>query len=316
MEPPRLLRADPACVRERFNLAPFRFAHALASHPLFELERLGRLAAAMVRSGARHRLAHAPAAGVSASTKFSTTLADQDIVEAILSVRSGDSWIKLTGVQDFDPDYRALVESVLGELEQAAGAPLRSQMSFCAATIFIASPGAVTPYHIDHEPTFLFQLQGSKEVNVFDGRDRSIVTELELERFYAGDIWAARYRPESQVKASVHALQPGDGVHHPPLAPHWVRSGPQGSVGMSLSPSLRPLDRLARPYQVNHYLRRLGLEPTPPGKSPWKDALKMAALGIISKRKAETDREAYGSGIDRIRAAAAFLKGLGPPWAS
>jgi hypothetical protein len=62
------------------------------------------------------------------------------------------------------------------------------------------------------------------------------------------------------------------------------------------------LDRRARVYQVNHLLRRMGLSPTPPGKSPVRDAVKVAGMGLLSKSAPRTIDEILFSGVNRLMA--------------
>jgi hypothetical protein len=159
-----------------------------------------------------------------------------------------------------------------------------------------------TPYHIDHESNFLFQIRGSKHISLHEPDDRDVVPDDQLERFYTGDFEAAEYRPELQSRGTVFHLVPGTVVHHPPLAPHWVHNGNDVSVSVSVGFSLRPLDRRARVYQINHYLRRAGLTPTPPGRSTLRDSLKMAAIGALSKSKPSSPDEILYSGLNRLAA--------------
>ena len=91
-------------------------------------------------------------------------------------------------------------------------------------------------------------------------------------------------------------------VHHPPLAPHWVQNGDEVSVSVSIGFCMRSLDRRARVYQVNHFLRRLGIQPTPPGNSAIRDGLKIAAIGLVSKSHPTTPDEILFSGVNRITA--------------
>ena len=67
---------------------------------------------------------------------------------------------------------------------------------------------------------------------------------------------------------------------------------------------MRALDRRARVYQVNHYLRRLGLLPRPAasGGSALRDRVKSGALGLLSNRSAATPDESTYSGLNRLRA--------------
>jgi hypothetical protein len=54
------------------------------------------------------------------------------------------------------------------------------------AFIFVSSPGAVTPYHVDFEYNFLLQIRGDKNITVFDAFDRSLLSEVQRERFVSG----------------------------------------------------------------------------------------------------------------------------------
>jgi hypothetical protein len=71
---------------------------------------------------------------------------------------------------------------------------------------------------------------------------------------------------------------------------------------------MRPLDLRARVYQVNHYLRKAGLGPTPPGRSPLRDGLKIAGIGMLSKSKPTTPDEILFSGLQRLAAPPRALK--------
>jgi hypothetical protein len=76
----------------------------------------------------------------------------------------------------------------------------------------------------------------------------------------------------------VFDLDAGYGVHIPLFAPHWVRNLDNVSVALSITYELHSVERSARVYRLNHKLRQSGLTPTPPGVSPWRDQLKLAAL--------------------------------------
>jgi len=274
--PERVFRAEPGAFRDRFNRAAFQFPHALGNHPLFNLSRLADLSKRLSRTGkATFQTAdskvdqgwHVPGPDRVASA-----------ADAISRIRESGSWVLLKSVQD-DEDYAALLRQCLRELEDVTGTNLRREITWSDAYIFIASPRALTPYHIDHESNFLLQIHGDKELNVFDQDDRSVLSEEEIERYYIGDLSSARYRPENQPKAKVFRLAAGTGVHQPPRAPHWVRNGEDYSVSLSILFFLRAFDLQARVYQFNHCLRKLRLSPTPPGRSAVRDAVKILPLG-------------------------------------
>ncbi len=294
----------------RYNQRPFAFEHQLSGHPLFQLDRLARLGESILSQGNPRNFAHFDGKGVSRSSYLPNRLAREHAGEAISRISEFGSWVKLTAVQEADAEYDALLTELLTEFEGLVRTPILKEMTWRTATIFIAAPGVVTPYHIDHTPNFLLQIGGEKLVNLFDPSDRSVLTEEEIECFYAGDDSAAQYRDHIQPKAQVFTLKPGVGVHQPMLAPHWVGNGDAPSISLSIAFCQRSLDVQARVYQINHYLRRLGLTPSPYGRSPLKDSAKILALGLVSTDKPSNYRETICSGVDRLRAWAGKARSL------
>jgi hypothetical protein len=145
------------------------------------------------------------------------------------------------------------------------------------AIVFITSPRRITTYHIDRECNFLLQISGDKSISIFDKTDRVVLPEVEIERYWAVDNNAALYKPEHQNRANVYHLLPGQGVHIPVNAPHWVKNGEAPAVSLSVNFEFRNR-RKSDVYRANYYLRRLGLHPTPPGQSELKDRIKRFAV--------------------------------------
>ena len=129
--------------------------------------------------------------------------------------------------------------------------------------IFISSPSAVTPYHMDPEHNFLLQIRGEKQFNVWDGRDRSVLSEIELEEYFFGNQPQPVYKEEYRPKASRFELAPGDGLHVPVATPHWVQNGDDVSISFSITFRSRVSERQQIVHRVNRGLRRQGANPTP-----------------------------------------------------
>ncbi|OUL18202.1 hypothetical protein [Nostoc sp. 106C] len=304
--PEQVIQAEPLTFKENFNSSHFMFAHNLAGHPLFEIPRLVELADTILSQGRIDKI-QSYTSRVPVEQKWNHRPGIKQITEAIANIGESDSWVMLEDVQ-VDPEYAALLDKIVTELEVLTGKPLRQEMTWLGAYIFIASPNSITPYHIDSELNFLFQIQGEKDMSLFNQNDRSILSEEEIEKFYIGDLNVANYREENQSKASVYHLQPGKGIHHPILAPHWAKNGNNVSVALSILFYLRPYDLKARVYQVNSYLRKLGLEPTAPGKSALRDRIKILALGLISDRRPKSKFAILRSGVLRIKSIERRLK--------
>lgn len=310
----RLLNAHPGEFRQKFNLKPFRFKHNFANSPLFSLSRLSVVAERMLARGDLEKFVARSGKTALSDAKFKDMPLKAKMAETVRQLAESRVWLKLSSAHTADPEYDELRRQVLREIEELADQPLHEMITWSALTVFMASPGVTTPYHIDHESNFLFQVQGSKDVSLHNPNERDIVPDDQLERFYAGDFEAAQYRPELQYRGMIFRLEPGVVVHHPPLAPHWVQNGDDVSVSVSIGFCLSSIDRTARVYQVNHLLRRCGFEPTPPGKSKLRDGLKIAGIGMISKSHPTTPDEILFSGLTRLskppRAVKRWVKSL------
>ena len=84
------------------------------------------------------------------------------------------------------------------------------------------------------------------------------------------------FREEIRSRAMRFDMEPGTGVHIPMHFPHMVESGPTSSMSLSIGYESIAFDRDL--FRVNPQLRKLGLNPTPPGKSKVIDTTKLAAF--------------------------------------
>ena len=95
----------------------------------------------------------------------------------------------------------------------------------------------------------------------------------------------------------MYHLTPGVAVHHPPLAPHWVRNGDNVSVSVSIGFCTRTLDRRAKVYQFNSFMRRAGLVSARPSQSDFRDRWKAAGLEMATKSNSVSREDILFSGI-------------------
>jgi hypothetical protein len=271
---PGLLEIDAEKFRAGFNRAPFLIRHHLADHPLFSLRRLIDLSMRLPEENIKYN-----AGDVSLATGLyegpRTGLSVQETIRRIEECRS---WMVLKNVEH-DPEYRELLNRCLDEIEVYSD-PIDPGMRQREGFVFISSPDAVTPYHMDPEYNFLLQIRGEKRISIWDGKDRSVLSENELEAYFSETRRQLVFKEEYRRKATVFELTPGAGLHFPVVAPHWVRNG--NEVSISLSVTFRtPASELQRiVYCVNAYLRRQGLNPTPYGLAPLRDLTKFYALHI------------------------------------
>ena len=295
-----LLAASAGEFRSNFNVRSFMFRHNMCGHPLFELPRLASLAEQMLQRGDMQKFVALGGKENTVTSKFSAMPQERRVANTVRELATSSAWLKISSANTADPAYEAFLQQCLQELEQLSGVALQHEITWSALTVFLASPHVVTPYHIDHESNFLFQLSGAKQVSLFDPNDRNLLPDAQIESFYSGDFQAAQYREEFQKRGTEYQLLPGLVVHNPPLGPHWVQNGPDVSVSVSIGFCMRSLDRRARIYQVNHYLRKAGLGPKPPGRSALSDGLKIAGIGLLSKSHPTTPDEILFSGLSRL----------------
>jgi hypothetical protein len=181
----------------------------------------------------------------------------------------------------------------MAELQEFTGLNLEQVMKVQEVILFVTSPKRVTTYHIDRECSLLLQIQGEKRISIFDRNDRAVLTEEEIERFWSVDHNAPRYKPELQDHATVYEMRPGIGVHIPVNAPHWVQNGDNISVSLNVNFQYRDTMR-ANLYRLNFILRKMGIQPTPPGQSLAKDRVKsVAALPAVWARNISRGRRPW-----------------------
>jgi hypothetical protein len=264
----RLLDIDATAFRANFDRRPFLIGHRLCDHPLFALPRLIELSQKLPPTNVEYN-------GGKLAVSQDPTLTPRNglsIEETIRRIEECCSWMVLKYVEK-DDAYRDLLHHCLAEVAKHSE-PLHPGMQLAQAFIFISSAGSVTPYHMDPEHNFLLQIRGSKTVHLFDPRDRSLVTEQDLECFYGGAHRNMAFKDEFQAKAMAFDLQPGQGLHFPVTAPHHVKVGPAYSISFSITFRTPDLERRAMIHNVNAYLRHKGFTPRPVGASRWRDALK------------------------------------------
>jgi hypothetical protein len=263
---------DPKDFRDNFNLLPFNFHHHLSADPRFEMDSVRALA---------RRLPNTTSFSGDTTVVKGWERPSSSVEDAMNNLENGSSWIILKKVHE-DAQYGSLLSQCLSEVEGLTHRRLEREIESRTMSLIISSAGQVTPYHIDADCNFLFQIRGSKMFYVFDGRDRSVLTEVEEENFWAGDINAAKYNENNQRKAWSFELKPGVGVHVPVIFPHWVKN--ERAVSMSLSINFRFHGlKYADVFRANHFMRKFGLHPRPVGKSKMADSIKGSVFGGARK---------------------------------
>ena len=272
-----LLQIDPQRFQERFDRQPFLVRHRLDDHPLFSLPRLIELARALPEDQVEYNAGDVPVS----LDPTRTPRTGLSIDETIRRIEECRSWMVFKNVER-DPAYRGLLDTCLDQVREHSESAWPG-MGRREGFIFVSSPGSVTPYHMDPEHNFLLQVRGQKHVSLFDGEDRELLTERELEKFYARGHRNLVFADANQQKAQVFALAAGDGLYFPVTWPHWVKNGSQVSVSFSITFRTASSDRREVLYRVNERLRRVGIRLPPVGHSELVDGAKYQAFRTLAR---------------------------------
>jgi hypothetical protein len=262
-----------------FDRRPFQLTHTLKDHGLFDLAELMALARRLPEGNIEYNAGDVP---INLDPNL-TPRTGLSIEETIRRIRECNSWMVIKYIEQ-DQLYRNLLEICLGEIGDMAGigtASMYDKQGF----IFISSPGAVTPFHIDPEHNFLFQIRGWKAITVCDPKDRNVLTEQDLEKFFTGGHRNLKFRQEFASNGNVHRLQAGYGLHIPVTAPHWVKNGDEVSISFSVTFQSREIEDRSHIYKVNAVLRKAGITPVAPGISKLRDTAKIRVFNLLRKLK-------------------------------
>jgi hypothetical protein len=252
--------------------------HTWADHPLLQLGSLVDLARRLNERGSIRSHDGAVTAGTSFTTAPQKHPARLSPVETIEQIEKAGAWMALHNIQQ-DDLYRTLVDEILDEVRPRVEKK-DPGMFGRAGWIFVTSPGAVTPYHMDHEHNFILQCAGRKTLNVWNPLDRDVVTERSLELFHAKlSRELVIYKEEHQPRAYTFALEPGMGGYMPSTSPHWVKNGDGVSITISCTYYTKAIRRRKLLHRGNHKLRELGLTPAPVGQNALRDGVKGAFFG-------------------------------------
>ncbi len=269
---------------ENFNRRPFKIGHHLPDHSLFDLDNLLKLSRRLPESSVEYNAGNLPVS----QDPNKTPQNGLSIADTIKRIEQNESWLVLKNIEQ-DSLYGNLLDQCLDQMQPFTD-PISPGMTRREAYIFVSSPGSVTPYHIDPENNFLLQVRGSKNVQVFDPADRQILSEKAIEDFFSGAHRNLQFDKLFTDRSWLFELQPGEGLHVPVVAPHWVQNGPEVSVSFSITFQTNDSMRRQSLYRFNRNLRRIGWRPAPVGEKRWSDSAKFGVVKSIRALKSLTGK--------------------------
>jgi|HubBroStandDraft_6_1064221.scaffolds.fasta_scaffold366380_1 hypothetical protein len=292
----------PAPWLDEFDRRPFRFDHALADHAALKLDSLSEIILSLPRDQV-----FASRADLKIDTDFDrahvdhaidrtleATLKDMATTNAYVMVRQPDSHPRLKPVLDlFQTELREHIRSSTKGAPPGVRAAIGEHFHDPMLYLFISSPNSVTPFHVDRYSTLLLQLQGEKEVMIWDRYDRKTVTEEELESLFGRPyLNNPSYKGAHTREPLVNHLVRGQGVHIPFTAPHWVKNGSAVSVSISFICQTGAARRQANAYHFNFHARRLlSRLPVPLTEPPLGS---VGTSSLVDRAKSGLIRSVYG----------------------
>jgi hypothetical protein len=270
----QLLEIDPSGFEAHFGQSPFAVRHNLVDHELLTVERVAQLADFLPDSHVEHNLGNVDKL---VPTGEAPRL-DATPGEIARGIETNGCWMVLKNIEQ-DPAYKRLLDDALDEVN--AWADREGGMTLREGFIFLTAPNSMTPAHVDPEHNFLLQIRSSKVMHTGDFPDAQ-TRAATLEAFHSG---AHRNIDWEPINHKPFPLEPGDGVYMPVAKPHWVTSGPNVSVSLSITFRTPATERAARLWATNKRLRALKVDPREPGVSERADRVKDSAVRAIAKLK-------------------------------
>lgn len=266
--------------------ASFKCRHKLMGHPALEFSNLARVIPALPPKQVMYSVRHLATADNFEKT-FSQRPLERSIEETLENIRTSDSYVMIQSPET-DPSFRDLHRQLLADVEQL----MRDRGVGRAALnphlyLFIASPGGITPFHLDRYSTFLLQFSGSKMVSVFPQWDESVVSAPRLEDYVAYHNTSLPWSDDMDALGTHYHFAPGDALHIPFAAGHHVHNGPdEVSVSMSIIFNTKESMRWRHALNFNHAARgrfdRVGLAIRPVGRSKLRDRVKARVWSMYS----------------------------------
>jgi hypothetical protein len=260
--------------------------HKLMGHPALEFSNLARVIPALPSSQVMYSVRHL-ATDDNFEKTFSKRPLERSIEETLENMRTSDSYVMIQSPER-DPSFKELHRQLLSDVEElmhqrgVGKSALNPHLS-----LFLASPGSVTPFHLDRYSTFLLQFSGSKMVTVFPQWDESVVAAPRLEDYVAYHNTSLPWSADMDALGTHYHFVPGDALHIPFAAGHHVRNGPdEVSVSMSIIFNTKESMRWRHALNFNHAARRrlgrVGLSIKPVGRNKLRDRVKARVWSMYS----------------------------------
>lgn len=276
---------DKNLVNSNFDKLPWKFSHKITEHPALEISNLEKVVQRLPSEQV-----YFSSGELKKSDNFDRAHLDHknehSLKDAIEDLKNSSSYIMVRS-PEVDPSFEELFTTIKIDIEESLrvsgmSASLVDPMLY----LFIASPGSVTPFHIDRYSTFLMQIKGSKQVLIYERDNEEVVGQEVAEAFMSQSGSRPHHKEHMEEFASTFDFAEGDSIHIPFMAPHSVVNG-KDDISISLSIIFKHKDTVRQGDAMcfNHRARRLGLKPSKAGDSIMKDTMKQCFMKLMRKLK-------------------------------
>lgn len=269
-----------------FNISEFSpwrvmaIRHRVHEHPLLTIKNLVALGARLEDHCQVRTHSKAATAGTSFNDAPRLHPNRKSAVDTLSDVEHADAWMSLLNIQT-DQEYRSLVDTVLDEVKPKVE-HADPGMSYRAGWLFVTSPHAVTPFHMDKEHNFILQIMGRKRLYVWPPDDTIAVSEAARDLFHhRHDRSLIKWRDELRERALVFDLEPGMGAYMPSTSPHLVENGDGASITASFTYYTNATRRKSLLHALNNRLRSIGLDPPPVGSGSLRDSILFSSVNAV-----------------------------------
>lgn len=282
-----LICFEESIATDQLDRAGFTFRHKLLGHPSLSLENLGRVLPTLPKNQvmfSKTSLAN----GDDFETTFRSRPRGHSIEETIETIRTSASYI-MVQAPEVDPSFADLHKQLKADVEtlmrrRGIGGEAMSAKLY----LFIASPNAVTPFHIDRYSTILMQFSGNKTVTVFPQWDDRVVSAPNREAYVDYEHTQLPWSKDIDSLGHAFSFSPGDSLHIPFVAGHHVKNGSDDvSISMSIIFNTEESMMWRRAICFNHHMRKrlamLGMQPFPVGATAWRDQARSGMYRVGEK---------------------------------
>ena len=247
------------------------FTHTLSEHPLLQWDEIRKLVKRLPRRVIFYSAGVKPESAIIGDGD--TYPGQHPLEHAIDNMQNANAYMFVIGLEN-DVEFRSIYLDLKVELDDFCRRN-GHRLTESKLALFVSSPGAIAPHHLDHQHGFIAQIKGSKTVYQWPAHNFEMTTPEEHEIFFARVTRELALKDRCEHLRKAYEITPGVGAYIPFAAPHSVINGDEVSVSLSLIFNTRDTQKIDDIHRANYFLRnRCHLSPTLPGQSAWRDCLK------------------------------------------